>query len=258
MTSALHITAPRVLRSEWSKFFSLRSTWIALAAATVLVLAMGAITGISYDPGGEDAGRVDPVRFTLLGTQFSQIVIAVLGILVTAGEYSTGMIRSSLAAVPRRTPVLWAKAAVFTAVAFAATLATAFAAFPLAQAFLDGTDMSLSIGDPGVVRTLTGTAVALALTGAFTLALGALLRSVPGAIGAYIGCVLILPQVLGMLPFDAVKDAVKYLPLEAADALSTLHRAEGALAPGTALLVLGAWVTAALVAAALLLRRRDV
>lgn len=120
--SSTTLTAPTyrlstkgIIRSEWHKLWTLRSTWITLITASALVLAVGITMGATYD--GDDAD-VDTIVFTLFGTQLSQICLAVLGILVTAGEYSTGMIRSSLAAVPRRVPVLWAKAGVFTAVAF--------------------------------------------------------------------------------------------------------------------------------------------
>ncbi len=155
----------------------------------------------------------------MLGTQFGQILLAVLGVLVTAGEYASGMIRASLTTVPRRLPVLWAKAAVFGAVARAVMFATVFLTFPLAQLFLSDTDMAAGLGDPGVVRALCGAAVGIALLGLLCLGLGALLRSIPAAIGAYIGAVLVLPEVVGLLPYDVVDDVVACLPSKVAQAL---------------------------------------
>ncbi|MBM7171385.1 ABC transporter permease [Streptomyces sp. G44] len=244
-----------VLRSEWHKLRTLRSTWITLLTATALVIAVGITMGATYD--GDDS-EVDTVVFTLLGTQLAQICVAVLGILVTAGEYATGMIRASLTAVPRRLPVLWAKAAVFTAVAFAVSWTTDVVTFLTAQIWLSGTDKELSLTDDGVLGALTGSAAALTLLGLIALGLGALLRSVPGAIGAFVGCVLILPEVLGMLPFSAVESAVRHFPVQAATALGSVTRVEDTIAPGTALVTLVLWSAATIAAASLLLRRRDV
>ncbi|MFE6778347.1 ABC transporter permease [Streptomyces sp. NPDC057702] len=251
------VTWPRVLRSEWSKLWSLRSTWIALAATLLVTVALGAIVAGTYETGSGD-DDIEPVEFTLLGTQFGQLTIAVLGVLVTAGEYASGMIRATLTAVPRRLPVLWAKTAVFGGVALVITLVTVFATFPLAQVFLSGTDMEAGIGDPGVARAIAGAAVGIALQGLLCLGLGALLRSIPGAIGAYIGAVLVLPEVVGLLPYGAVGDIVACMPSQAAQALTTVHHNPDLLAPGAALLALCCWVAATLAAAALLLRRRDV
>lgn len=125
---AYRVTPYRVLRSEWHKLWTLRSTWINLAATAVLTLGMGAGISAAYDGSGE--GGLDTVVFVLLGTQFATINLAVLGILATAGEYSTGQIRATMTAVPRRLPVLWSKAAVLAAVAFVLSLWTNLLTFP--------------------------------------------------------------------------------------------------------------------------------
>ncbi|MEW1569916.1 ABC transporter permease, partial [Streptomyces sp. NPDC093509] len=125
------VTPARVLRSEWHKLWTLRSTWINLAVTSLLTAAMGAGLGAAYDGSGE--GGMDPVMFTLLGTQFATVNLGVLGILATAGEYSTGQIRATMTAVPRRLPVLYSKAAVLTAIALPLTLATNLLTFPLAR-----------------------------------------------------------------------------------------------------------------------------
>ncbi|MFE6198325.1 ABC transporter permease [Streptomyces sp. NPDC057838] len=250
------VTPTRVLRSEWHKLRTLRSTWITLAVTSLLTAAMGAGLGAAYDGSGE--GGMDPVMFTLLGTQFATINLGVLGILATAGEYSTGQIRATLTAVPRRLPVLYSKAAVLAAIALPLTLATNLLTFPLAQSFLDGTDLSASLGDPGVLRALAGNAAGLTLLAVLALAVGALLRSVPTAIGAYIGLIMILPEVLAMLPYDAVDTAVRYFPGKALEALGTAQTMPGAASPGSALLALSLWTATTLALAAWILRRRDV
>lgn len=249
------LTHARVLRSEWHKLWTLRSTWITLITGCALVLAIGITMGITYD--GDDSD-VDTVVFVLFGTQLNQICLAVLGILITAGEYSTGMIRASLTAVPARLPVLWSKATVFTAVAFTLSFATNLVTFLAAQIWLAGTDKELSLTDDGVLRALAGSAAGLTLLSLIALALGALLRSVPGAIGAFVATVLVLPEIATALPFDAVDTAVRYFPAQSATALSVLHQQDDTIAPGTGLLSLLAWSAAVLALAAALLKRRDV
>ncbi|MGA5360105.1 ABC transporter permease [Streptomyces purpurascens] len=257
-TTALphRVTPARVLRSEWHKLWTLRSTWITLAVTSALTAAMGAGLGAAYDGSGE--GEMDTVLFVLLGTQFAQINLAVLGILATAGEYSTGQIRATMTAVPRRLPVLWSKAAVLAALAFPLTLATNLLTFPLAQSFLSGTDQSASLGDPGVLRALAGNAAGLTLLAVLALGIGALVRSVPMAIGAFIGLVMIVPEILAMLPYEFVGDAVRHFPGKALEALTTAQPLPGATSPSAALLAMLLWTAATLATAATVLRRRDV
>ncbi|MER7483560.1 ABC transporter permease [Streptomyces sp. NPDC126510] len=255
-TLPYRVTPARVLRSEWHKFWTLRSTWITLVVTSALTAAMGAGLGAAYDGSGE--GGMDTVMFVLLGTQFATINLGALGILATAGEYSTGQVRATMTAVPRRLPVLWSKAAVLTAVALPLTLATNLLTFPLAQSFLTGTDLSASLGDPGVLRALGGNAIGLTLLAVLALGIGALLRSVPMAIGAFIGIVMILPEILAMLPYTFVDDAVRYFPGKTLEALTTAQPMPGAASPGAALLAMLLWTAAVLTVAAVVLRRKDV
>ncbi|MGC0402295.1 ABC-2 type transport system permease protein [Streptomyces sp. SAI-126] len=251
-TTPYRVTPARVLHSEWHKLRTLRSTWITLVATSVLTLAMGAGVSAAYDAG--DGAHMDTVVLVLLGTQFATVNLGVLGILSTAGEYSTGQIRATMTAVPTRLPVLWSKAAVLGTITFVLSLWTNLLTFPLAQSFLDGTEHEAALGDPGVLRALTGNAAGLALLTVLALGLGALARSVPIATGVFIGLVMILPEVLAMLPYDIVDDAVRHFPNRA---LETLTAADSA-SSGTALLAMSLWTTASLAAAALTLKRRDV
>lgn len=255
-TSPYRVTPRRVLRSEWHKLWSLRSTWITLLSASAVVLGVGLLMGATYTSDGGDSD-VDTVVLVLYGTLLGQLCVTVLGILVTAGEYSTGMIRASLTVVPRRLPVLWAKAAVFAVAAFAWMLTTALITFVSAQLLLRDTDQAAGLSDPGVLGAITGNAAGITLLSLVALGLGAALRSVPGSIGAHIGCVLVLPEVLGMLPYDAVDSALKYFPTQAAGALGTATPIPGTAATGPALLALCLWAAASLGTAAVLLRRRD-
>ncbi|MEV0578176.1 ABC transporter permease [Streptomyces sp. NPDC050392] len=250
------VTPARVLRSEWHKLRTLRSSWITLGSAAALVLAVGLVMGITYTSDGGDSD-VDTVILVLYGTTLGTLCTVVLGILVTAGEYSSGMIRASLTAVPRRLPVLWAKAAVFSATVLGVMLTTSLLTFVAAQLFLHDTDQAASLTDPGVLRAVAGNAVGTTLLSLIALGLGALLRSVPGAIGAFIGGVMVLPEVLGMLPYDAVETAIRYFPTQAAGVLGSATPLPDAAPAGGALLALLLWSAATLIAAAALLRRRD-
>ncbi|MFF9195105.1 ABC transporter permease [Streptomyces sp. NPDC014779] len=251
------ITPTRVLRAEWHKLWTVRSTWATLLTAVALVLGVGILMGATYTSDGGDSD-VDTVILTLYGSQLGGIAIAVLGILLTAGEYATGLVRATLTAVPRRLPVLAAKAAVFASVVFTLSSATALLTFGVAQIFLHDTDQAASLTDDGVLAALAGNAAGVTLLGLVALGLGAALRSVPGALGAFIGGVMILPEVLGMLPYESVDTAIRYFPTQAAGALGSATPIPGAASPGAALLALTLWAAAALAVPALLLRRRDV
>lgn len=255
-TAPYHLTSRGILRSEWHKLWTLRSTWIMLTLASVFTVALGMIVAATYTatPGDE----IDPVTYALLGTQVGQVAIAVLGILITAGEYSTGMVRATMTAVPSRLPVLRAKTAVFGTVALGTLLVTNFLTFPLAQMFLGGTDLEASLGDPGIARAVAGSAAGTALIGVIVLGLGSALRSVPGAIGAYVGGLILLPQLATMIPNDTVQDLLNYFPLPASESLAALHTSSDDLSPGAGLLTLCVWAVASLAAAAYLLKRRDV
>ncbi|MFF3629074.1 ABC transporter permease [Streptomyces sp. NPDC002164] len=250
------ITTARVLRSEWHKLRSLRSSWITLGSASALVLAVGVAMGATYTSGGGDSD-VDTVVLVLYGSLLGTLCTVVLGILVTAGEYSSGLIRATLTAVPRRLPVLWAKAAVFTATVLVVVLTTNLVTFVVAQVLLRDTDQAASLTDPGVFGAIVGNCAGVTLLSLIALGLGALIRSVPGTIGAYIGGVMVLPEILSMLPYEAVRSAVQYFPAQAAGALGSATPLPGEAPVGGALSALFLWAGTALGAAALLLRRRD-
>lgn len=268
ITASAHgykVTGPRVLRSEWAKFWSLRSSWITLGVCLVLLVALGAIASATYSPGtagsgppsGPGSGTQDAVSLALLGVTFASLAVGVLGVLLSAGEYSTGMIRSTLAAVPRRLPVLWAKAAVIGPLALVLGTVGALAAFQLGTLALHGEKIALTLGDDGVLRSLAGAGVYLGLVAVLGVALGMLLRSSAGAIAVLVGVLLILPGLASLLP-DSVYDHINpYFPSNAGSAVYALHQSSGALSPGAGLAVFAGWVALTLGAAAFRLRKRD-
>jgi hypothetical protein len=256
------VTLPRVVRAEWIKFWSLRSTWITLAAAVVVVIGIGLLASSlrgdsSQSPGpGPDGLGTDSTAVSLAGTTFAQLILGTLGVLFTATEYSTGMIRSTLAAVPRRLPMLWAKILVFATVALALSLAASFAAFAAGQAVI-GTDSS-SLSDPGVLRAVVGTAVYLTGAGLLGLALGAVLRSTAAAVTTVLGVLFVLPGISGLLLPDSWSDNVTpYLPSNAGGAFTAVTQAADQLSPWAGLAVFAGYVIVTVVAAAGRLKIQD-
>ncbi|MBR8642142.1 ABC transporter permease [Streptomyces tuirus] len=255
------MTALRVLRSEWSKFWSVRSSWITLALSVTVLAVIGALASAAYTPdtgGGNAPPLADgAVGLALTGTTFAALGVGVLGVLFSAGEYSTGMIRSTLAAVPKRLPVLWSKSLVYGVVATVVTAAGALAAFQLGGLTLKDADIALSLGDEGVPRALAGAGIYLGLVGMWGVALGALLRSIAGGIAALTGTLLIVPGLASLLP-DSVADALTpLLPSKAGEALTALEHSAGLLSPDAGLAALVGWVAVTLAAAGLRLTRTD-
>ena len=148
------VTGRRVLRSEWAKLWSLRSSWITLTLGVVLLVAFGSIGALRYrsiinsgQPLDPDFATATALSLALFGVTFALIALGVLGVLSTAGEYSTGMIRATLAAVPRRLPVLWSKAASYGAVALVVGLVGAFGAFLISSGVVSGTNAAMTVGN---------------------------------------------------------------------------------------------------------------
>lgn len=257
------VTNRRVLRSEWSKLWSLRSTWITLGIALLFLLAFGIIAALRYKSGTPGAGPDDDfanataLDLSLFGLTFGQLALGVLGVLVTAGEYSTGMIRSTLAAVPKRLPVLWSKAAAFGVVAFAVGLVGAFAAFLIDSSILSGTPAALTLSDSGVLRSVLGAALYLCMVGVLGAALGALLRSVAGGISVLVAALMLVPGLISLLPDSWHNSIEPYLPSTAGASMFALHQDAHTLSPTVGFLVFALWVALALTGAAWRLKRTD-
>jgi ABC-type transport system involved in multi-copper enzyme maturation permease subunit len=190
------VTFPRVVASEWSKLWTLRSTPLVIVAAMLAMVAFGAIIGHNTrHPAGlgpEDLVASRPLQGYYLG----QLLIGSLGALVVSGEYSSGMIRATFAAVPRRLPVLLAKLFVFTVIVASAMVVASIAAFFVAQAFLSGYRPTYALSDPDVLRVVIGTGVYLSLIGLLGGAIAWIVRSTPGALGMLCALSLVLPVLL--------------------------------------------------------------
>lgn len=249
-----------VLRSEFCKLTSVRSTYWTLFAALGFNVGFAALEAV-FLPGhlsAQDAAKLDGVRVSLGGSHLSQVAFGVLGVLVITGEYTTGTIRVTLSAVPRRRLLLSAKAAVFIATALLGGTAVSFAAYFVFQGFLTGDLLRSSVGDPGVVRALIGGGLYLAILGLLGLGLGAIVRSSAGAIAALFS-LLFVPQVLVELLPSAWKTTIApYVPMEAGSQIFSQHPEAGALSPWTGLGVFSLYAIVALAGAFVLINRRDV
>jgi ABC-2 type transport system permease protein len=255
-TAVLEVTQTRVIRSEWIKFWSLRSTVVTLAVAVSLLVGIGLLASSMMSSGDGGPNSFGPIDASLAGTTFAQLAFGTLGVLFMASEYSTGMIRSSLAAVPKRLPVLWGKIAVFAAVVFATGLVASALAFTGGQALIG--DGGASWSDPGVARAVLGSAVILAGSGVLGLALGALLRSTPAAISTLFGVMFLLSGVAQLLlPASWRDDVVQFLPANAGSAFTSVTPGDGALGPWAGLAVFAAYVVAVVAAGAWRLRGSD-
>lgn len=253
-----HITG--VLRAEFCKLHTLRSTWWALAAVVVFNAATAALLGIFLPSrlSVHDKATLDSTRIALGGLHLSQVAIGLLGVLVITGEYGSGTIRAALAAVPRRRLMLAAKTLTFAVVAVIVSLAASFAAYLLFQAFLPSGDaMRTSLSDPGVLRAVTGAGLYLAALGLFGLGLGTVIRSSAGAVAALFGILFVPPILISLLPASWQHAAGRYLPMNASEAVYSVQHQQYTLSPWAGLGVFCAYAAAALITGFILISRRD-
>ena len=257
----MKVTQARVIKSEWTKFRSLRSTNITLLVSVLLTVGLGALISAvtaSHWSEARPGERADfnAVVTSLSGIHLAQLAVGVLGVLLISGEYATGMIRASLTAVPNRLPVLWAKLAVFAGVVGAVSIVSTFSAFFLGQSLLSGQHLGVSINHPDAVRMIVGAAAYLVLVGVIGMALGGLLRNTAAGISSLVALFFVVPLVLHLLPQSWSDHIGKYLPANAGEAFWG-HPTEAHLSPFVGFLVLCAWAAVAIAGAAFRLKNQD-
>ena len=264
--SPVYRTGPgRLLRAEWTKIRSVRSTAWSLVILVVAAIGLNTlITGITIaswrtvSTADKATYLADPTGFLAAALSFAQIPICVLGVMVIASEYSTGMIRASVLAVPRRTPMLAAKTAVFAAIAFVVGELVAFTSFLIAQAIIHN-HIPVSLRDPSVLRAVAGMGLYLTVLGLLGLAIGTLVRHTGTAITIVVGVVVILAGFAQALPGSAGKHVAAYLPTNAGVLITHAHQeTNDLLSPWQGFGVLCLWTAVLLAAGAWVLRRRDV
>jgi ABC-2 type transport system permease protein len=258
-TVAGPVTQVRVVRAEWTKLRALRSTrWSALTAI-VLIVGLGAViagSGTPYQISGSNTAAVG-ISTALLGVLFAQLVVGLVGVLAFSGEYGTGMIRATLAVVPSRLPVLWAKVIVLVGLVLPVTLLCAFLDYFVAAAIESSRGGSaFSLSDPGVLRTVVGSSLYLTVVVIIALALGALLRKTAAGLSVFAAVFFVIPIVVNTLPHN-IKGFAPYLPSNAGGALWGSPQATNALSPWAGFACLCGYAVVLIALAAWQLRRRD-
>ncbi|TFB86215.1 ABC transporter permease [Cryobacterium algoricola] len=260
-----HLNAIGIIRSEWIKLSTVRSTIWCFAVLLVVSMGLAAIMAFGLDLAGTDIATVpgtDQARFvaqaSTFGVFFGQLIVAVLGVLVVTGEFTTGMIRSTLTAVPKRLPALWAKALVLFVTTFVAGLVSNIAAYAVTVAIANGQGLHASLFAPEVIFPVLGGALYLALVAVFALGIGTIVRSGAGSIAVALGVILLLPVVLQMIPATWATDVLPYLISSAGVSMFGLIQfAQVPLDWTVDLIIVLVWVIVSLGSAAVLLKRRD-
>ena len=238
---------------------SLVAAW-SLATAVALVVGFGALYStlrVTRPPDPAAAASFDPTAVSLVGVQLAELAVGVLGVLLVTGEYSSGTIRTTLAAVPARLPVLWGKAVAFALTTLILCAPAAVVAFLVGQSILAREQLDTSLGQPGTARAVLGSALYLTAVGLLGLGLGALLRSTAGAVAGLFG-VLFAPQLLtGLLPGAWSDHIYPYLPVPAGVAVTAVQPDPASLGPWSGFALFCLYVGIVLAAAAWRLGRRD-
>ena len=250
------------LRSEWTKLRSLRSTFWALTVTVVLGVGLGAAISAAAAHGYAESsasGKLswDPTALSLDGIGIATLAIAVLGVLFISSEYSSGMIRTSLIAVPRRGRLLAAKSLVFAGVTFVVGEVTSFTAFFVGQALISGHAPHAALGDPGVARAVVGAGLALTALAVLSVATGALLRHPAAAIAAMIAVLFVLPGIAQALPDSWRNPVIEFWPTQAGGQLASVHQSAHTLQPWPGFGVMCLFVAVVYAIAWTLLDRRD-
>lgn len=264
--SPYRLSFPRVLRSEAIKLTTLRSTWWSIAVVTVLQLGLSLLIAAAMASSAANAEAsggtmsVQPMMAVLAPTQFTMLLAGALGAIAITGEYSTGMIRSTFTAEPRRGTVLLAKAIVVAAVLAVTSLVVFLASVLVTAPILSATPVDWSDPAASIVPILYG-ALSMAVFALIGLSCGFILRNGPGAIAATVGLLFVLPIVASMFPFGDpgwqwIHDLARYLPMSAAQTLM-MPAGDPAFPAPLALLALAGWVVAGLLGSWAVLRTRD-
>jgi ABC-2 type transport system permease protein len=245
-------------RLEWIKLRSLRSTCWLLAVLAVAMIGIGVAVLAGYRSHLPRPGAAQMVNDAFIGVVLGQLLVGFLGVVTMTGEYSSGTIRATLAAIPNRRLVLAAKAAVFGAVAFAASELVTFATFGASQAVLSGSPVPRSnLGDPGVLRTVALSGAYLALIGLIGLGLGAIIRHTGATIGVLFG-VLFVPLVILGLMGPAGTQVARFMPMFIlANSVTVVTPVEQSLPAWAGIGVLSLYAAVALLVGGWLLSRRD-
>ena len=257
-----HTTLWHVIKSEWTKFWSVRSTpWtlLILFIATVgisVVASWGTSISLSkMSP--EDRATLDVTNLAMAGIGLGQLALAVLGVIIISGEYSTGGIKATLTAVPARLHVLFAKGFILAVVSLLIGLITAFVAFFIAMLFWNSHHLEKHLSDPGVLRAVIGGGLYLFASAMFGFALGAIIRHTAGAITAAVALLLIVPPLLNLLPGSWGHTIYKYFTSNAGGQIATTVQSAKLATPWVGYITMTIWWVVPLLIGAWMMRKRD-
>ena len=253
---------PHVMRSEWTKLRSVRSTVWSLFATFGITVGLGALFSWAYinrynQQSLTERLTFDPTAHSLRGLFLAQLAVGVLGVLIISSEYSTGLIRTTLTAVPNVAPSSPPKPSSSAPSRSSSACSSVLVAFLVGQAILNGKNLGVSLGDPHVLRAVLGAGAYLTIVGLLGLGIGTILRRTAGAIATLFGLVLVFPLLAQALPSPWNHDIAKYLPSQLGDALFSVRPSPNHLSPGTALGVAALWLIATYTIATILITRRD-
>ncbi|WP_448059364.1 ABC transporter permease subunit [Cellulomonas hominis] len=266
---SIHLTFPRLVRSEWIKFWTVRSTLWVLPITVVMQVGIAFLIAfftdqVLADNGGDTSG-FDGTAVLQQGIFFSQLAIVVISVLTISGEYSTGMIRTTLTTEPRRLPALWAKLTVLLPVAFVITVLGTLISWAVTAPII-GDRFPIDLAESETQRVLLGGPLYMAGIALLSFAFGALLRHSAAALATVFGLLLVIETVFSAIPATFFREVSPFLPgtaggniLYRQEVLDSMNAGSTAtiLSPWEGYGVLVAWGVVVLAIAAVLLRRRD-
>jgi hypothetical protein len=256
-----NLTMGGVLRSEWTKLRSVRSTWWLLSGTALLVVGLGVVVAVLEINGG--APKQEPpyqvAQQIEFGALIAQLVLATAGVLMFTGEYGSGMIRISVSVVPRRLMLLWAKLSVFSVVVLPLTLVSSVAAFELGDLVWQAHRglRSVGFGDPQVTRIVVGSGLVVAVTAVCGFGIGAIIRSTAGSIATVVGVFFVLPILASLALPRGAAGLARFLPSNAGDALWGGTIGPRSMTPWSGFALLCGYAAALVAVAAWRLRRGD-
>ncbi|WP_434995336.1 ABC transporter permease [Arthrobacter sp. Ld5] len=268
----------RVLKSEWIKVTTVPSTVILIASTVVVMIGLAALFAWALSTSAEaiQSAEVPPefqgptegpnslagqaLTAPSSGLVFGQLLIASLAVVLIASEWTTGMIRSTMVAVPKRTPALLAKTAIVAVVSFVVGFASALISYLVAQPILRGQDLDFALTDDGVLASVVNSGTFLALVAVISMSIGTLLRNTAGGVVTAVGIFFVLPIIVQLISglADWIPDAARFLPGEAGTQMVAVMVEDDALTQLQGGLVMGVWALVLLVVSLLVTKKRDV
>lgn len=250
-----------VVRSEWTKFSSVRATYWCFTAAAVLGVGLAAlvcaVSAAHYNTDPTVHFGWSPTERSIRPLTVAQLAFAVLGVLTVTAEYSTGMIRTSLAAVPRRARMISAKMLILAVCTVAAGEIIAFAAFLVGQAVIGDQAPTASLDQHEVLRVVIGAGLYLALIAVLAYAIAVILRHAAGGIAVIVAMMFILPGIAEALPTSWSQPVEKYWPTNAGSQVYLLHRGSHTLGAWSGLLEMALFTLVVIAVAYWQLEKRD-